>query len=97
MAQTVCTFLISAGSTRIVLEQPRALQRIFFSVYVVAGQTAWYDVKMSFGEPKCCSFYSLNGPRKYFEAGGVDIFQGNIWIFNNSESDLLLAITEILH
>ena len=97
MVQNICTQQVSAGGKKIVLEQPRALQRIFFSIYVLAGQTTWYDVKMSFDEPKFCSYYPLNGPRKYFEAEGVDIFQGNVWAFNNTDTDLLLATSEILH
>ncbi|PJB04347.1 MAG: hypothetical protein CO124_00425 [Candidatus Huberarchaeum crystalense] len=97
MTQNICTQLISAGDKKIVLEQPSALQRIFFSVRVLASTTAWYDVRMSFDEPKFCSYYSLNGPRKYFEAEGVDIFQGNIWIFNSTDTDLFLTMMEILH
>ena len=96
MVQTVSTYIVLAGKKRIILEKPLVSHRIFFSVYVVAGQAAWYDVKMSFDDPTFRSFYSLNGPEKYFEAIGVDIFQGNIWIFNNSDTDLLLTITEIL-
>ena len=97
MAQTVCTHKILAGEKKIVLEQPHALQRIFFSICVLSSTGAWYDVRMSFDEPKFCSYYLLNGPAKYFEAEGVDIFQGNIWIYNTSNTDLFLTMTEILH
>ena len=97
MAQTVCSHLILAGEKKIIVEKPHALQRIFFSICVVASQTSWYDVRMSFDEPKFCSYYPLNGPTKYFEAEGVNIFQGNVWVYNASDIDLLLAVTEILH
>ena len=97
MAQTVCSHVILAGEKKIIIEKPYSLQRIFFSICVVASQTSWYDVRMSFDEPKFCSYYPLNGPTKYFEAEGVGIFQGNVWVFNASDTDLLLAVTEILY
>jgi len=79
------------------LEKPLALHRIFFSIYVLSSLAQWYDVRMSFDDPSFFSYYTMNGPRKYFEATGADIFQGNIWIMNNSGSDLFVAATEILH
>ena len=97
MAQTVCTHQVSVGEKRIVLEKPLALHRIFFSVYVVAGMSSWHDVRMSFDDPLFRSFYTLNGPIKYFQAEGADIFQGNILIKNNSDIDLFVTATEILH
>ena len=73
------------------------MRRIFFSVYVLAGQLTWYQTKISFDDPYFRSYYNLNGPKKYFEAAGVDIFQGNIWALNNSDTDLTYTTTEILH
>ena len=96
MAQSVCAHRISSGEKRIILEKPQSLQRIFFSVCVVAGQATWYDVRMSFDEPHFCSYYPLNGPTKFFQAEGVDIFQGNVWVLNGSDTDLLIAATEML-
>ena len=81
----------------IIFEKPIALHRIFFSVRVIASQTQWYDTKISFDDPTFFYSYSLNGPEKYFQAEGVDIFQGNIWAINKSDSDLTFATTEILH
>ena len=97
MAQTVDTFLVLAGKERIIVKKPHALQRIFFSVGVVESGTGPYDVMISFDDPYFRSYYTLNGPRKYFAATGADIFQGNIWALNNSSISLLLAVTEILH
>ena len=79
------------------LEKPNALQRIFFFIRVIAGEPAWYDTKVSFGDPLFRSYFSLNGPEKYFEARGEDVFQGNIWVLNNSTSELYFTATEILH
>ena len=97
MVQTVRSITILAGEKIMMLEKPRALHRIFFSVQVFADQTAWYEVKMSFDDPQFRSFYALDGSARYFEAKGEDIFQGDIWVFNVSDTSLLYSATEILH
>jgi len=96
MVQTLCTIAISAGQRKIILERPHSLHRIFFSVGVVIDQTGWYDSRMSFDDPQFHSSYALNGVLKYFEAEGVDIFQGDVWILNASEKSLSYSATEIL-
>jgi len=98
MVQTVKSVLIFVGEKKVILERPHTLQRVFFSVKVLARPEAWFDTKMSFDDPLFYSYYSLNGPEKYFEAAGADIFQGNVWVFNNSDdTNLWFLATEILH
>ena len=96
MVQTVCSYKILAGKKRIVLEKPYTLHRIFFSINRVADQTAWYSTMISFDDPLFSSFFALNGSLNHFEAEGADIFQGNIWVYNNSEMDFWYTMTEIL-
>ena len=86
-----------AGEKKIIIEKPLTLHRIFFSVQVFADQTAWFESKISFDDPHFRSFYVLDGPARYFQAKGEDIFQGNVWIFNVSDTNLLYSATEILH
>ena len=97
MVQTVRTSMVPMGQKKIIIEKPQVLNRIFFSVLVITYATTWHDVRMSFDDPLFSSFYSLTGMKKYFEAEGVDIFQGNVWIFNLSDKDLYISATEILH
>ena len=97
MVQTVCTHLLAVGAKKIVLEKPNALKRVFFSVRLVAGETLNHELRMSFDDPLFYFFYTFNGPAKYFEARGEDIFQGNIWVMNSSTVDLQYTATEILH
>jgi len=97
MAQTVISINVSAGKKKIILEKPQALHRIFFSIQAFADLTAWYESKISFDDPQFRSFYVIDGPARYFEAKGEDIFQGNIWVYNLSSTDLLYSATEILH
>jgi len=79
------------------IEKPRALHRIFFSIQAFADMTAWLETKISFDDPQFRSFYVLDGSARYFEAKGEDIFQGDIWIYNISDTNLLYSATEILH
>ena len=97
MVQTICTLSILAGEKKIVLEKPHSLQRIFFSVLTILSATNGYDIRISFDDPIFLSYYSLRGPRKYFEAKGGDIFQGNIWVSNKSSADVDVTVSEILH
>ena len=96
MVQTVHTFLVSAGAKQIVLEKPHILHRIFLFIRVLASQAAWYSTGISLGDPDFHSFLSLNGPEKYFEVSGEDIFQGDIWVLNNSDTNLNYTVSEIL-
>ena len=97
MVQTVRSITILAGEKILMLEKPHALHRIFFSIQAFADQTTWLESKISFDDPLFISFYALDGPARYFAARGDDIFQGNIWVYNASNTNLLYSAAEILH
>jgi len=96
MVQTVRSITILAGEKMMLIEKPLALHRVFFSIQVFADPTTWHESKISFDDPRFISFYVLDGPDRYFEARGEDIFQGNIWAYNVSDTNLLFSATEIL-
>ena len=96
MVQTIRSITLLGGEKRIMIEKPLSLHRIFFSIQAFADQTAWYETKISFDDPQFLSFYVIDGPARYFEAEGDDIFQGNVWVFNTSGTNLLYSATEIL-
>ena len=97
MVQTIRSLTLLAGEKKIMIEKPLTLHRIFFSIEEFADQTAWLESKISFDDPMFHSFYVIDGPAKYFEARGDDIFQGDIWVYNISDTNLLYSATEILH
>ena len=96
MVQTVKSVALSPGTKTILFEKPIVLCRIFFSVTAFAPPNEWHRSKISFDDPSFISFYILDGPARYFEAKGEGIFQGNVWIYNQSTVDLLYTSTEIL-
>jgi len=97
MVQTLRSITVLAGEKMIMIEKPQVLHRIFFSIQVFADQAAWHETKISFDDPQFRSFYALDGSARYFEAKGEDIFQGNVWVYNVSDTNLLCSSTEILH
>ena len=97
MVQNIRTLSILPGKKIIIFEKPHTLIRIFFSIRVLAGQSTWYQTKISFDDPLFRSFYDIDGPEKYFEAVGEDIFQGNIWAMNCSDTTLTYTTSEILY
>ena len=97
MVQTVCTYPISVGEKRIVLEKPHTLHRVFFSISVLSGGSLSSSGTISFDDPLFRSYYAVSGTWKHFVARGVDIFQGNIWAKNSTNADFFVTVTEILH
>ena len=97
MVQTAQSVWVYTGQKRLVLEKPRSLNRIFFSVQVVADPAVQHSIRLSFGDPLFVSYYVLDWSARYFQAEGEDIFQGDVWVLNPSDSNLLISLTEILH
>ena len=97
MVQTVRSIILAPMQKEKAAEMPHTLHRIFFSVRVVVGVSTWYPSKISFDDPSFASFYLLAGTERYFEMWGEDVFQGGIWVKNESTISLWYAVSEILH
>jgi len=52
--------------------------------------------KISFDDPLFSDYYTLLGTNTYLEAEGDGIFQGNIFVSNQSTVNILYSVTEIL-
>ena len=97
MVQTVSSYKILVGEKRIVLEKPRVLDRVFFSIRAMVDGGLSREMWISFDDPNFLSYYMIDGSEKYFEARGIDIFQGDIWLKSCTISPVPFAATEILH
>ena len=97
MVQTLISRNLLPGEKIILFEKPRVLHRVFFSVRAMVDGGLSREMWVSFDDPDFHSHYMIDGSEKYFEARGIDIFQGNIWLKSNTESSVLFAATEILH
>jgi len=96
MVQTVKSIRLPSGQQGLFLERPHALSRIFFKIVAILPQTTNYMSKISFDDPLFLEYYTLLGTNTYFEAEGDGIFQGNIFVSNQSTVNILYSITEIL-
>ena len=96
MVQTIKSLALAPSAKSMLFEKPLVLSRIFFSVAAFAPPSEWHRSKLSFDDPAFNSFYVLDGPVRYFEAKGEGIFQGDVWLLNQSTVDLLYSATEIL-
>ena len=96
MVQTIKSQNVYSGWKVVLLEKPRTLRRIFFSVDVLVDPTAWRRSILSFDDPAFSDHYVLDGPVQHFEARGEGISQGTIWAQNVSPVDLIFVMTEIL-
>ena len=88
--------MVPAGYRTILIEKPLVLRRIFFSVRAVVPTNMGYESKISLGDMNFYTYYDLNGDEKYFESRGEGIFQGDVWVRNQSSANILYTMTEIL-
>jgi len=96
MAQVVYSVTILAGHRMILVKKPNVSTRIFMSIRALADDTTWAMSKISFGDPYFYSYYTIDGPAKYFEIKGEGIYQGDIWVRNASDINLIYTVSEIL-
>jgi len=96
MVQTIKSIRLPSGQQKIFLEKPHALSRIFFKIAAILPPTVNYESRISFDDPLFLEYYTLLGASTYFEAEGDGIFQGNIFVSNQSSVNILYSTTEIL-
>ena len=96
MVQTVKSIRLQPNQQGIFLERPHVLSRIFFKITAILPQTVSYMSKVSFDDPLFSDYYTLLGSCLYLEAEGDGIFQGNIFVRNESTVNILYSTVEIL-
>ena len=96
MVQTVKSWSLHPGQQMILVEKPHALRRIFIKILALLPLTSNYRSKISFDDPMFYTFYLFLGPVICFEAKGEGLFQGNIWVRNESTVSIIYTATEIL-
>ena len=96
MVQTVKSIRLSPGQQKIFLERPHVLSRIFFKIVAILPQTVNYRSNISFDDPLFLEYYTLLGTNTYLEAEGDGIFQGNIFVSNQSTVNILYSAVETL-
>ena len=96
MVQIVKSVRLPPGQQGLFFERPRVLSRIFFRIVAILPTTANYMSKISFDDPLFVDYYTLLGSNTCLEAEGDGIFQGNIFVRNESSVNILFSTIEIL-
>ena len=96
MVQTVKSVRIHPDGHMILLEKPRVLRRIFYSIKVPTDLTMGHRSHISFDDPAFRSYYVFDGQVQQLEAKGEGICQEDIWAQNVSSEDLVFVMTEVL-
>jgi len=96
MVQTVKSHRLIPGGRVLLLEKPRALCRILFSIKALTGSTTEHIAHISFDDPTFRSYYIFDGYVQELEAKGEGICQGDIWVRNVSSEEIVFVVTEIL-
>ena len=96
MVQIVKSVRLQPGQQKIFFERPHVLSRIFFKIVAILPTTANYMTKISFDDPLFFDYYTLLGSNTSLEAEGDEIFQGNIFVSNQSTVNILYSTAEIL-
>ena len=96
MVQIVKSIRLASGQQGVFLKRPHVLSRIFFKITAILPTTANYMSKISFDDPLFFDYYTLLGSCTYLEAEGDGIFQGNIFVSNQSVVNILYSTSEIL-
>ena len=96
MVQTVQSTRVYPGQSVILLEKPRVLRRILYSIRALTDLTMGHKSHISFDDPSFLTYYILDGPVQQLEAKGEGICQGDIWVRNVSSEEIVFVMTEVL-
>ena len=96
MVQTVKSLMIVPGDSKIVFEKPLVLRRIYVKILSVLPRSEAHKSHISFDDPLFHSYFIITDGRPEFEAKGEGIFQGGIWVRNQSPIPIKYTSTEIL-
>ena len=96
MVQTLKSVRLASGHQGVFLKRPHVLSRILFKIIAILPQTVNYESRISFDDPLFLEYYTLLGANTDLEAEGEGIFQGNIFVRNQSTVNILYSVIEIL-
>ena len=96
MVQTVKTVNLQPGHQKMFFEKPHVLCRVYFKIAALLTAGQGYRSYISFDDPLFRNYYTLLSTNTNIEAKGEGIFQGDIWVRNQSSISIDYAGTEIL-
>ena len=77
-------------------EAPRVMRRVFIGIYVVAWANMSFAAHISFDDPRCANYLTINSLKTGYEFECVDIPQGIVFIQKQSDAVGSISAIEIL-
>ena len=90
------TVYIDGNSSFSVFEAPRVMRRIFLGVYIVAWADTTFTAHISFDDPKCVNYITLNTLKRSYEFECADIPQGIVFIQKQGDANGSISAIEVL-
>ena len=79
-----------------IFEAPRVMRRVFLGIYIVAWADTTFAAHISFDNPKCVNYLTLNTLKREYEFECADIPQGAVFIRKQSDAIGSISAIEIL-
>jgi len=79
-----------------VFEAPRVMRRVFIGIYIVAWANTSFTAHISFDDPLCINYLTLNSLKRGYEFECADIPQGIVFIQKQSDGVGSISAIEIL-
>ena len=79
-----------------IFEAPRVMRRVFLGLYIVAWADETFTAHISFDDPKCVNYLTLNTLKRGYEFECADIPQGIVFIKKQSNAVGSISAIEIL-
>jgi len=79
-----------------VFEAPRVMRRVFLGIYIVAWADTTFTAHISFDDPTCVNYITLNTLKREYEFECADIPQGIVFIQKQDYVNGSISAIEIL-
>jgi len=79
-----------------VFEAPHVMRRVFLGVYIVAWADTTFTAHISFDDPLCVNYLTINTLKKGYEFECADIPQGVVFIQKQNDANGSISAIEIL-
>ena len=79
-----------------IFEAPRVMRRVFLGVYIVAWADETFTAHISFDDPQCANYITLNTLKREYGFECADISQGIVFIKKQSNAVGSISAIEIL-
>ena len=79
-----------------IFEAPCVMRRVFLGVYIVAWADTTFTAHISFDDPKCVNYITLNTLKRSYEFECADIPQGIVFVQKQSAVVGSISAIEIL-